>query len=296
MPDQKPPGLHVGICLPNYGSEMSLSGLERMAVESETAGYDSVWVTDHVAVDSTAPAKYRVVSEALVTLGYVAAITKTVKLGISALVIPPRQPLLTLKQITSLDWLSQGRLIVCLAVGWVAGEFRNLGSEFRGRNQRLDDWIELADSAFRQMPGPVHHTGVLSVEDAWFAPGLEHPGGPEWWAAGTSSTSLRRAVRLGTWHPTSMPFAQFKPKADELRQYSESVRIRPRLILRFAAASQPSVTERTDRAVIVGPPEWIALQLRQYVAEGADGFVIAFEDGGPDDLHRFAQQVRPLLG
>src|SRR3954453_11857416 len=84
---------------------------------------------------------YGEITEALVTLAYLAARTSSIKLGVSALVVPQRPPLLTLKQVMPVDYLAQGRLMLCVAAGWTAQEFENLGYSMKGRGHRLDTWL-----------------------------------------------------------------------------------------------------------------------------------------------------------
>ena len=81
---------HLGLILPNYGSELSVEGLVSAARTAEAAGFDSAWVTDHVLVPDEHAPIYGNISEALVSLGYLAAATTRLELGVSALVVPQR--------------------------------------------------------------------------------------------------------------------------------------------------------------------------------------------------------------
>src|SRR5919106_910844 len=122
-------GPHLGVVLPNYGEAFDPGRLAATAVAAEEAGLDSGWVTDHVLPPSRHAAVYGTVAEALVTVGFLAGRTRRLRVGVSALVVPQREPLLTLKQLLSLDVLSGGRLITAVAGGglelWVAGVSRH---------------------------------------------------------------------------------------------------------------------------------------------------------------------------
>src|SRR5919198_5517859 len=98
--------LHFGLILPNYGELLDAERLAVAAVAAEEAGFDSGWVTDHVVVPPEHAAVYGTIAEALVTLGYLAGRTRSLELGVSALVVPQRNPLVALKQLTTLDLLS----------------------------------------------------------------------------------------------------------------------------------------------------------------------------------------------
>ncbi len=82
---------HLGMVAPNYGSHYSPENLRRFATCAEELKFDSLWVTDHVAVPTELAATYGTIAEALVSLGFLAAITRKITLGVSALVVPQRQ-------------------------------------------------------------------------------------------------------------------------------------------------------------------------------------------------------------
>ena len=151
--------LHLGLILPNYGEALATERLAGAAVAAEEAGFDSGWVTDHLLVPPEHAPVYGTIAEALVSLGFLAGRTERLQLGVSALVVPQRNPLVTLKQLTTLDLLSGGRIVTAVAAGWMEGEFELLGSEFESRGRRLDGWIRQARSAFEQMPGPIEELG-----------------------------------------------------------------------------------------------------------------------------------------
>ena len=133
------PRLHLGVILPNYGEALDVERLVGVAVAAEQEGLDSGWVTDHVIVPAEHAATYGTIAEALVTLGFLAARTQRLELGVSALVVPQRQPLVPLKQLTTLDFLSGGRIVTAVAAGWMEGEFATLGAPYERRGRLLDD-------------------------------------------------------------------------------------------------------------------------------------------------------------
>src|SRR4051794_40001352 len=185
------PPLHLGVVLPNYGEGIAPERLADVAVAAEEAGLDSGWVTDHVIVPAEQAATYGTIAEALVSLGFLAARTNRLELGVSALVVPQRQPLVALKQLTTLDFLSGGRIVTAVAAGWMEEEFATLRAPFEQRGRLLDEWLDLAASVFEQMPGHVRYEGRLLSVDGWLAPALVRPGGPELWVAGVSGATLR---------------------------------------------------------------------------------------------------------
>jgi alkanesulfonate monooxygenase SsuD/methylene tetrahydromethanopterin reductase-like flavin-dependent oxidoreductase (luciferase family) len=289
---------HLGLILPNYGDGLAADRLAANAVAAEEAGFDSGWVTDHLVVPPEHAAIYGTIAEPLVSLGFLAARTRRLELGVSALVVPQRQPLVALKQLTTLDLLSGGRIVTAVAAGWMEGEFATLGASFEARGRLLDEWLDAATSVFEQMPGLVRWDGRLLSFEGWLAPALVRPGGPELWVAGVSRATLRRAAKTGVWHPVALPPDELRPMAAELRERRPDARV----VLRIGVSFAPEpVTGRDERGrhAIAGPPEWIAERLSEYVEAGADGFVVNLEHNRPgleERVRRLAEEVRPHIG
>jgi alkanesulfonate monooxygenase SsuD/methylene tetrahydromethanopterin reductase-like flavin-dependent oxidoreductase (luciferase family) len=289
--------LHLGLILPNYGDALERDALARTAVVAEDAGFDSGWVTDHVVVPAEHAPIYGTIAEPLVTLGFLAGRTSRLELGVSALVVPQRNPLVVLKQLTTLDFLSGGRIVTAVAAGWMEGEFATLGAPFERRGRLLDEWLRLVGSAFEQMPGRVRYEGELLSLDGWLAPALVRPGGPELWVAGVSRATLRRAALTGVWHPVALDPETLRSMAAELRERRSDCRVVLRIGVTLAAEPRPGQDER-GRHAIEGPPQWIAERLTEYIDAGCDGFVVNLGQEQPD-LHdrarQFADEVSPLL-
>jgi alkanesulfonate monooxygenase SsuD/methylene tetrahydromethanopterin reductase-like flavin-dependent oxidoreductase (luciferase family) len=284
--------LHLGLILPNYGEGLEAERLAASAVAAEEAGFDSGWVTDHLVVPEKHAPVYGSIAEALVSLGFLAGRTRRLLLGVSALIVPARNPLVALKQLTTLDLLSGGRIVTAVAAGWMEEEFETLGAPFAHRGRLLDEWLDLAAAAFEQMPGRVRFEGELLSVDGWLAPGLVRPGGPELWVAGVSPATLRRAATTGVWHPVAL-------SPDELGRMAADFdgRVVLRIGVYFAEEPRTGEDER-GRHAVEGPPEWVAQRLTEYVEAGCDGFVVNLDyerEGLEERVHRFAEEVAPLL-
>jgi alkanesulfonate monooxygenase len=114
--------------------------LVEYGVTMEQLGFDSIWVWDHVllGVEPSFP-----IIEALTLLTAIAARTKTIKLGTGILVLPMRNPVILAKQLSSMDLLSDGRLIMGMASGWYKREFDAVGVPFEQRGKIMDENLDI---------------------------------------------------------------------------------------------------------------------------------------------------------
>lgn len=114
--------------------------LVEYGVKMEELGYDSLWVWDHIllGVDPNFP-----IVESLTLLTAIAARTTRIKLSTGILVLPLRNPVLLAKQLSTMDQLSNGRLLMAMAVGWYKREFDAAGIPFEQRGRIMDDNLEI---------------------------------------------------------------------------------------------------------------------------------------------------------
>ena len=291
-------GPHLGVVLPNYGEAFDPGRLAGAAVAAEEAGLDSGWTTDHVLPPSRHAGIYGTIAEALVAVGFLAGYTRRLQLGVSALIVPQREPLLTLKQLVSLDVLSGGRLITAVAAGWMEEEFQTLGASFGDRGRRLDQWLELAGELLCQAPGRVVADGPVPVSDAWLAPAPTRPEGLELWVAGVSRHTLRRAARTGVWHPVALPLRELRSMAAAFRAEAPEGRVVLRLAVTVQDRLEEAAADERGRHMVAGPARWVAEQLNDYLEAGADGFVVDLDHDRPgleERIAGFAAEVGPQL-
>lgn len=179
------------------------AGVARLARAIEEIGYDELDVFDHVVMGHPTaqrpagpyPPKMPIL-EALVTLGYCAAVTRTIRLGTEVLVLPQRHPTLVAKQVATLDTLSGGRMRLGIGVGWQESEYDALGGGFHERGARMDEAIALLRRSWSEdpveAPGPFYPVRAMAMEP-------KPPQGARLpiWIGGASPAALRRAGRLG---------------------------------------------------------------------------------------------------
>ena len=119
-----------------YPEMPSAKELVEYGVRVEELGYDSVWVWDHIllGVEPNFP-----IIDSLTALTGIAARTSRLKIGTGVLVLPLRNPVTLAKQLSSIDHLSEGRLIMGMASGWYKREFDAVGIPFEKRGKLMDE-------------------------------------------------------------------------------------------------------------------------------------------------------------
>ena len=148
--------LRLGAKVPNTGPVFRL-GVARMAAMVESAGFDSIWTSDHVVFPRDVRSRYPFAAdgritwpvdvdylEPVVALSAMTSVTAKAELGTSVLILPTRNPILFAKQAACVDTISDGRLVLGVGVGWLREEFEALGADFEARGAVLDEWISVA--------------------------------------------------------------------------------------------------------------------------------------------------------
>jgi probable F420-dependent oxidoreductase len=210
--------MRLGIHLPQIGRKAGPGGIKEAAVQAEELGFADVWTSEHIIVPAGAmyppsPNFY----DPVLTLTWAAAYTSRVGLGTSVLVLPMRHPLPLAKELSTLQNLSGGRLILGVGVGWMEAEFAALGVPFNERGRRTDEGIAMMRAVWNDDP--------VSFEARWIPAVIDHmrmmpkPEKPiPIWVGGTSEAALRRAVRLDGWHGSRAMPEQAAPLVKRLRE------------------------------------------------------------------------------
>lgn len=210
--------MRFGLHLPQLGRSAGLGHIVRIARQAEEAGFDDVWVADHVAVPTRLAGMPSFFPEPVPLLSAAAAHTSRVGLGTSVLVPAYRNPMQFAKQWATLDWLSGGRTILGVGAGWLEEEFDACGVPMRRRGQRLDDYIGGWRAAWA---GAEEYTSEhFSFRDVRVKPA---PAGPvPIWIGGSSPGALRRAAACEGWMGTWAPLDVFAERLAELRAHEQT--------------------------------------------------------------------------
>ena len=146
--------MKVGLIPVNLGVA-KVEDMVGMAQLAEAGNYESVWTFEHVMVPEDYESKYPYSPsgkmggapdtnfvDPLIALTAIAAQTKKLRLGTGVNILSQANPLYLAKQAASLDFISNGRLILGLGIGWLREEFDAMGVPFERRGARFDDYVE----------------------------------------------------------------------------------------------------------------------------------------------------------
>jgi probable F420-dependent oxidoreductase len=200
--------MHIGAKLPNSGPVPLEAGIPAVARTLEAAGYDSLWVSDHIVLPREIGSRYPFAADgratwatdtpyvdALIALALAAAVTERVRLGTAALVLPQRNPVQLAKQAASIDVASGGRLELGVGVGWLAEEFAALGVPFARRGARMDEWMGLLRACWTGTPPGSESEFYTLPDDILSLPTPAHD--IPLLVGGHAPAALRRAGTLG---------------------------------------------------------------------------------------------------
>lgn len=166
--------------------------LVRRARLAEQAGFESLWVGDHIALPADQDGQQPRL-EVVVALSHLAAVTSRIRLGFGVLVLPQRQPVLLAKQMSSIDYLSGGRLTVGIGVGYVEAELHAMGVSLADRGARTDEYLAAMRTLWTE-PTPAFHGRFVSFSRVFQRPLPVQRPHPPIVVGGHSAAAQRRAL------------------------------------------------------------------------------------------------------
>jgi probable F420-dependent oxidoreductase len=261
------------------------------AQKAEVLGYESLWRADHLVmpVERAATYPYREdhtvpfatdwpILDALGFLTFLAAVTSRVKLGTAVYILPLRDPIVTARQVLTIDYLSQGRMLFGIGVGWLAEEFAIVDQDFRSRGARTDEIIRILKALWTE-PQIEFRGKHYSFGPVTFEPKPVSRPHPPIIVGGSTDAALRRAARLGDgWYAPPQPAEQardFVTKLTQLRR--EAGRAQEPFEVTLGASAEIEVDE-----------------VRRLEEAGVDRLVVLLWERTRDavpNLGRFAERV-----
>jgi probable F420-dependent oxidoreductase len=206
--------MKFGLSTVTRGVFSSRESYMAVAKAAERAGFDFLSVSDHLVVPAKLESHYPYTAsgvfaaaehghcfDQLATLAFLAGCTERLRLLTSVLVVPHRPAVLTAKILSTIDVLSNGRLIVGAGAGWMKEEFALLGVPFEDRGRVTDESL----AAFRELwtkDNPAYSGKHVNFSDVLFYPKPVQKPHPPIWVGGESPGALRRTIKFGdAWYP-----------------------------------------------------------------------------------------------
>lgn len=191
--------MRYAICITNLGTYSDPGVVARVAVAAEEAGWEGLFIWDHLGFVWDAPA-----CDPWLALAAAATATTRLRLGTAVTPVPRRRPHVLATTLASLDILSKGRAIIGVGIGGVPQEYAVFGerSDAKERGAMLDEALAIMDGLWSGEK-VTHHGQYYTVEGVTLKPlPVQRPRVPVW-VGGNSGPALRRAARWDGWMPDS---------------------------------------------------------------------------------------------
>ena len=298
--------MRFGLALPHYdtslaGKPVSWESVRSVAERAEGAGFDSVWVSDHLFLDWSkygGPEDRQGSLECWTTMAALAAATRSVRVGSMALCNDFRNPALLAKMVATLDLLSEGRLDVGIGAGWYEPEYTAAGIELDPPGTRIARLGESVEVVARLLEGEElyfegkHH----SLRGAICRPGPHQAPRPPLWIGGKGDYLLTTAARVAdgwnfSWLGSADLYAERSAAADracEAADRDPSTLRRSVGAYVLAGSDDADVKRRYERLVEVTPPGVLKPE--------SGGAAVSWEEFRRDRIAGTAGEVVDRLG
>ena len=273
--------------------------------EVDTLGFDSAWVFDHflpIFSDPTGPCL-----EGWTSLSALAMATQHVRLGVMVTGNTYRHPAVLAKMATTLDIISQGRLILGIGAGWFALEHKTFGIPFPGmreRLQRLDEALAVITRLWTEQR-VIFDGRYYQLTDALLNPRpVQQPHPPILVGATGARVALEIVARhANIWNGFGSPEV-FERKIAVLSEHCRKAGRAPETIeksalLQMTLTDDPEAARRAlkdNPGMLAGNLAEIRQQIERYIAVGVTYIILSLS--APYDyaaLRRFAAEVIPAF-
>lgn len=309
--------MNLGVSLPTVGPIAEREFVLETARAADRLGFHSVWVTDHVVIPKDRKSEYpykRSTTEIFFTpgitwldpvstMGVVAGATERVLIGSGILVLPYRNPVVLANEMSTLDRLSEGRMILGIGAGWLAEEFDALGVPPEDRGPRTDEYIR-AMKVLWDSGSPVSFAGrFVNFTDVVLATQPSRAGGPPIYVGGNTKAALRRAGALADgWLGMEIwveEIAEIRARLESAAKEADRDPSDVALSLRRGVKPPFEISDfLPERRSIAGSAREVADELLRYRDEGVSTMILDLAMLPAEAIRTMewlASEVKPLL-
>ncbi|MEM7249904.1 MAG: LLM class F420-dependent oxidoreductase [Pseudomonadota bacterium] len=226
--------MKIGLFAPLRSPVASPTLIAALGQGAEARGITSIWLGEHVVIFEQYDSKYpgsddgvfRFPAESglldmTAAIGFLAASTKTLRLGTGIRILPQANPVYTAKEYATLDFLSQGRVDLGVGVGWSWEEYAACGVPWESRGARCDEYIEVMRTLWCDHASSFKGTFYDLPECLMYPKPIQSPMIPLT-IGGHSGAALRRAARVGRgWYGINLTPDEVKPMVEKLDECLE---------------------------------------------------------------------------
>ena len=296
----------VGLTLPQLGEHVSRSAVRSFCERAEAAGFESLWVQEHLffALEPSAPyaarpgmpvpEAYRSTLSPLELLTAAAAWTERAILGTGILVGGYHRPVELAQRIATLDHLSGGRAVLGLSVGWSKDEHEQMNVAFETRGKRMDELVDAVLACWG--PDPVEFEGdFFRIPPSVVRPKPLQSPHPPLLSGMRSPAGLRRtAAVFDLWNPASGSIEQISATAAAIAEMRPAGRA-PVQVVQRVFTEPPFVVPGLAPMTIDQLCEAVATAKASGVAHVVVDTGFTTEVASPDDWARFPDRLAPIL-
>jgi alkanesulfonate monooxygenase SsuD/methylene tetrahydromethanopterin reductase-like flavin-dependent oxidoreductase (luciferase family) len=265
----------IGVQLPEVERFVPWPEYLDLARRAEAAGYDSIWVGDHLIYDLP-DGSTRGPYEAWTTLAAIAAVTQRVEIGPLVASTSFHAPAMLAKQAATVDAISQGRLIVALGAGWNRREFDAFGFPYDRRVSRFEEALAIIVPLLRE-GRTTFHGEFYDVDDCVLDPRPVRAGGPPIMLGSNSPRMLGIGLPVvDSWNVwwsifdnSVERFAQVKAEVDAAMPDGRNVEATAAVLVTLPGGAGRLMGETYDASVTTVTPDDLGDHVRGLASAGA---------------------------
>ncbi|TMA81115.1 MAG: LLM class F420-dependent oxidoreductase [Deltaproteobacteria bacterium] len=250
---------------------------DELAVAAEERGFESVFFPEHTHIPASRkspwpgggelPKEYWHTHDLFVALAYAAAVTKKIKIGSGICLVVERDPILTAKEVASVDFLSNGRLIFGIGGGWNAEEMENHGTAFKTRWKLLRERV-LAMKEIWTKEEAEFHGEFVDFDPIWSCPKPAQKPHPPILMGGDTPKARQRVVDFcDGWMPIGINPGGILEGMKDLAERARAAGKKPSdfAVTVFGAPGNPDVLKQFAAAGVARAIFWVSPESREKV-------------------------------